>query len=50
MLVAGRHAKRMQNYDCLYWARIMHGYSKRTRVGKWDEFMKYIVTMFSSFL
>ena len=49
MLVTGRHAKRMQNYDYLNWARIMHGFYKRTRVGKCDEVIKYSATVFCSF-
>ena len=47
MLVTGRHTKRMQNYDCLNCGRIMHGFQKRTRVGKCDEVIKYSATMFS---
>ena len=49
MLVTGRHAKHMENYDYLNWARIMHGFLKRTRVGKCDEITKYSAPMFSSF-
>ena len=32
MLVTRRHAKHMQNYENLNWARIMHGFKKHTRV------------------
>ena len=49
MLVTRCHAKHMQNYEYLNWARIMHGLEKRTRVGKCDEVIKYSVPMFSSF-
>ena len=50
MLVTGRQAKHMQNYDYLNWALIMHGFLKCTRVGKCDEIIKYSGPMFSSFL
>ena len=49
MLVTGRHAKHMQNYDYLNWVRIMQGFKKRNRVGKCDEVIKYSVPMSSSF-
>ena len=40
MHVTGRHTKLMQNYDYLNWARIMHGFQKRTSVEKCDEVIK----------
>ena len=49
MLATRRHAKHMQNYEYLNWARIMHGFSKRTRIGKCDEVIKYSAPKFSSF-
>ena len=49
MLVTRRHAKHMQNYEYPNWARIMHGFLKRTRIGKYDEVIKYSAPMFSSF-
>ena len=51
MLVTRRHAKYMQNYEYLNWARIMLVFLKRTRVGKCDEDIKYTCSapMFSSF-
>ena len=49
MLVTRRHAKHMQNYEYLNWARIMHGFLKRTRVEKCDEVIKYSAPMVSSF-
>ena len=49
MLVTRRYAKYMQNYEYLNRARIMHGFQKRTRVGKCDDVIKYSVPMFSSF-
>ena len=41
MLLTRRHAKHMQNYEYLNWARIIHGFKKRTRIGKCDEVIKY---------
>ena len=51
MLVATHHAKHnvVQNNEYLNWARIMHGFLKRTRVGKCDEVIEYNAPMFSSF-
>ena len=49
MLVTRHHAKHMQNYEYLNWARIMHVFLKRTRVGKCDEVIKYSAPIFSSF-
>ena len=49
MLVTRLHAKYVQNYEYLNWARIMHVLLKRTRVGKCDEVIKYSAPMFSSF-
>ena len=48
MLVTRRHAKHMQN-EYLKWARIMHGFLKRTGIGKCDEVIKYSASIFSSF-
>ena len=49
MVVTRRHAKHMQNYEYLNWARIMHGFKKGIRVGKYDEVIKYSAPMCSSF-
>ena len=49
MLVTRRHVKHMQNYEYLNWARIMHGFYKRTRVGKCNVVIKYSAPLFSSF-
>ena len=49
MLVTRRHAKHMQNYEYLNWARIMHVFGKRTCVRKCNEVIKYRAQMFSSF-
>ena len=49
MLVIRSHAKYMQNYEYLNWARIMRGFYKRARVGKCDAVIKYSAPMFSSF-
>ena len=50
MLVIRRHAKHMQNDEYLNWARIMHGFQKRPRVGNCNEVIKFSAPMFSSFL
>ena len=49
MLVTRHHTKYMQNYEYLNSARIMHVFKMRTRVGKWDEVIKYSVPIFCSF-
>ena len=49
MLVTRCHAKHMQNYEYLNWARIMHVFKEDIRVGKCDDVIKYSVPMFSSF-
>ena len=49
MLATRRHSKHMQNDEYLNWAQIMYVFLKRTRVGKWDEVIKYGAPVVSSF-